>query len=704
MLTRISRLYTSSSLVLFALLVLAAISACDTDQEEANATNANAISPTTDAVLQSIKKAQGELRSIYPSPAEDDPVRYDVSPDTREQILREGKLVDLKHALLERIGECSLACKGSVTPLGMELLTTLESLEDHMLEPRAYDMPFLREQIDTWHKETGADALWDPQDSATIAASKLLLAPRISDEAAAASLESVSKDLSAEKVQKLVGIIQKVHKSEAAEKTREFERKLLQAYVRYGLDMGFVRRVGPFRITTKKEERFVDKYEEKILARLQAIATAPTPKEGLDSLVPQSRRYKELQKTYKHYRKLDEDDACAQLPSAWRFEKGTKGGPEVSKLQKRLACEGHFEGTFGEHYNERTKAAVRQYQEHHFMKPTGFVDEGTLKSLNVTMERRAEIIGTNMRRVLEREREIASKRGEFYIRVNLPSYTMEVYERDRVVRTERVIVGSNKLDDNKVTLTQGHINRTKVFDTRMYNIVVNPDWILPERMQKGELQAYIEKYPNYLKENNIYKTKLGSGKEVYVQGVGKGNVLGKVKFLLEESNAIYLHDTNDPWLFRKKRRDFSHGCVRVENAADFSKWLLDKEGYHKHEVKKAFRAKKKQRSFKLKKPIPVFTTYQTVEINSKGQPIFYDDLYGYDQAYFTNNVPPRETTWWGNSKLRPRWVPTMPKDTINEWKRKGKAAPRNLKPKGFTSKKARDSKKKKNKKKKNKKK
>jgi murein L,D-transpeptidase YcbB/YkuD len=271
---------------------------------------------------------------------------------------------------------------------------------------------------------------------------------------------------------------------------------------------------------------------------------------------------------------------------------------------------------------------------------------------------------------------------DVFMRVNLPAFMLRVYEHGKVIREQRVIIGTNKLDDDKVTLVQGHINRTKIFGTRLYQVIVNPTWILPRRVEQGELLTSVEDDPDYLAKKNIRKVRLGSGEDVLVQGAGGGDVLGEVKFLLEESNAVYLHDTDKRGLFKKRRRDFSHGCMRVEGAEEFAKWLLERDGAAAADVERAFASKAQPFPFELKTPINLVTEYVTVDLTANGEPIFLDDIYKYDDAYWNDKLPPTVTLPWGSALLRPRWVPLVDAKTVAGWKAEGKSAPRDLGPDG----------------------
>jgi murein L,D-transpeptidase YcbB/YkuD len=294
------------------------------------------------------------------------------------------------------------------------------------------------------------------------------------------------------------------------------------------------------------------------------------------------------------------------------------------------------------------------------------------------MTRRSEQIGLTLQRMRETP---LDGLGEFFIRVNIPSYVLQVFEHGKVIRRQRVIVGANKLDDNKFKLLQGHLNRTPMMTTQLYRIEINPDWILPERITKGELIGAVKKDAKYLEKNRIRQTTLANGDVVYYQSAGRQNVLGKVKFLLTESKAIFLHDTRDRNLFRNRRRDFSHGCIRVQEATEFAKYLLVRDGHDGADIDRSLAAHSTQRGITLHDPIPLIIVYQTVELSQEGLPVFLSDVYRYDTAYSDGDLPPMQSTRWGHSLLRPHWVPKVPKETVAAWRAAGKPAPRDLKPK-----------------------
>ena len=463
----------------------------------------------------------------------------------------------------------------------------------------------------------------------------------------------------------------------AADGGVQLEARLFQTLLDLVMDHRFLHKAGPFRLYDRAD--IYEREKKELTDFVAQMIAAPDVNTAMALLDPPHPQYQTMKAALAEYRKLAAaEPGCPKLSAGWRFRAGSRG-EEVKKLQQRLACEGYYTGEINGHFEGATVDAVKAYQAHHDLPPEGNVLEDTMESLLVPLDRRVKQIELAMQRMRESR---FDRMGDFFLRVNIPAFTLRAYEKGQVIREHRVIVGTNKLDDDKVQLVQGHINRTKLFGTRLYEVIVNPTWILPKRVEEGELATSLEKDADYLTKTNIKKVKLGSGTEVLVQGAGKGNVLGKVKFLLEETNAIYLHDTDKRQLFKKQRRDFSHGCMRIDQAIDFGKWLLARDGFGQDEIDKAFAASSLQRGFDLKNPVYLVTEYITVDLASDGKPLFYDDIYGYDSAYWNDKLPPGERTRWGSEILRPRWVPVMAEDTVDGWRKAGKAAPRNLGPDG----------------------
>jgi murein L,D-transpeptidase YcbB/YkuD len=125
---------------------------------------------------------------------------------------------------------------------------------------------------------------------------------------------------------------------------------------------------------------------------------------------------------------------------------------------------------------------------------------------------------------------------------------------------------------------------------------------------------------------------LRAGKLFIRQKPGPKNALGLVKFIFPNSYNVYMHDTPSTEFFAKSRRDFSHGCIRLEKPADLAAWVLrDNPGWTPERIHAAMNGSTTQQ-VNLAHPIPVLIVYATVVVLEDNLVHFYDDIYGHDAA------------------------------------------------------------------------
>ena len=123
---------------------------------------------------------------------------------------------------------------------------------------------------------------------------------------------------------------------------------------------------------------------------------------------------------------------------------------------------------------------------------------------------------------------------------------------------------------------------------------------------------------------------LDSGKLAIRQRPGPDNSLGLVKFDMPNSYDVYMHGTPAVHLFSRPRRDFSHGCIRVEDPVALAAWVLrDNPGWDTDRILGAMNG---DQTFgvSLTKPIPVLILYGTAIVADDGEVDFFDDIYGLD--------------------------------------------------------------------------
>jgi murein L,D-transpeptidase YcbB/YkuD len=125
---------------------------------------------------------------------------------------------------------------------------------------------------------------------------------------------------------------------------------------------------------------------------------------------------------------------------------------------------------------------------------------------------------------------------------------------------------------------------------------------------------------------------LRAGKLMLRQKPGPKNALGLVKFIFPNDNNVYLHSTPAQSLFSRTRRDFSHGCIRVEDPEALAVWVLrNNPGWTKGRVEEAFKTGKEQQ-VNLTRTIPVLVVYASAVAEEDGQVYFLEDIYGHDKS------------------------------------------------------------------------
>ena len=114
-----------------------------------------------------------------------------------------------------------------------------------------------------------------------------------------------------------------------------------------------------------------------------------------------------------------------------------------------------------------------------------------------------------------------------------------------------------------------------------------------------------------------------------VQLPGSNNALGRIKFMFPNNHAIYLHDTPADHLFEIERRDFSHGCIRLERPIELAGMLL-KNQLDDREIDKILE-NEKTAEIPLENKVPVHFMYNTAWVDDEGLLHFRNDIYHIDK-------------------------------------------------------------------------
>ena len=299
-------------------------------------------------------------------------------------------------------------------------------------------------------------------------------------------------------------------------------------------------------------------------------------------------------------------------------------------------------------YGKEIAEGVKRFQVRHGLEADGKLGSQTIVELNQPMSDRVE----QLRLSLERWRWLPHSFSESPIVVNIPEFKLRAGDTPgKPTLIIPVVVG-------KAMRTE-----TPVLEEDMKYLVFWPYWNVPLSILRGEMIPKIAKDRAYVHRNGYevatysgqvvtdgvisddVLAQLRAGKLMLRQKPGRKNALGLVKFIFPNDNSVYLHSTPEESAFNKSRRDFSHGCIRVEDPKALAVWVLrHNPGWTKDRIEEAF-AEGKQQQVNLTRTIPVLIVYTSAVVEEDGQVFFLEDIYGHDkalakleaQAYFSRN-------------------------------------------------------------------
>jgi len=277
--------------------------------------------------------------------------------------------------------------------------------------------------------------------------------------------------------------------------------------------------------------------------------------------------------------------------------------------------------------------AIKHFQRRHGLDSDGRIGPRTFRELNTPLAHRIR----QLRLSLERLRWLPDASGRARIIVNIPEFRLHVVGKDRrQILAMSVVVGKARK------------YQTPVFASAMRTVIFRPYWDVPISIQENELVPDIQKDRGYLekhgyevvdrrrrvvsegKVNAALLEDLASGTIFARQKPGPGNSLGLIKFDLPNPFTVFLHGTPATALFSRPRRDFSHGCIRVEDPVALAAWVLrDNPGWTPDRIRQAMNGDRTL-AVNLAKPIPILIVYRTAVVAENGEVRFFRDIYGLD--------------------------------------------------------------------------
>lgn len=362
--------------------------------------------------------------------------------------------------------------------------------------------------------------------------------------------------------------------------------------------------------------------------------------------------YEIMREYLSYYENIKNAGGFLKIKTFKKYPKLNDESLNIRKLKQRLvqnkdiiidSCINEYNSTYicSALFDEETKKAIKIFQENLGLEVDGLAGKRTISALNITVSQRIE----QMRINIERMRWLPRSLGEKHLLVNIPDYSLKMYDKKDVKLDMDVIIGKKEFP-------------TPIFSNKMTYVVLNPYWRIPQKIVKNEIipqlvidEEYLEKenikiFETWDHESNIIDSKLidwnmyldndliGSSIKApmrFIQLPSEENALGKMKFMFPNKYSIYLHDTPSKYLFKYRTRAFSHGCVRLKNPNLLLETLSSFNDNINIEKSQKILEENEKKSFNLNKKLPIHLVYLTSWVNEKGLLQFRDDIYDYDK-------------------------------------------------------------------------
>jgi murein L,D-transpeptidase YcbB/YkuD len=361
---------------------------------------------------------------------------------------------------------------------------------------------------------------------------------------------------------------------------------------------------------------------------LANVTTAKDASAALDSYNPPQKLYRELKAKLAELRgegngpsiRIAEGPTLRFTSSHRRhLPSAAMEDARVPQLRARL---GITENADDDHYDAKVAAAVRRFQESAGIRPTGVLDDRTVRAINSPKhDKQIDTLIVNMERWRWLPRDLgAPGLGDAYVILNIPDFSLKVMQHGDTVWTTRVVTG------------QPGIHATPLLSETMKFITVNPTWNVPPSIIYNEYLPALQQDPTVLQRMGLKLERAADGSIHISQPPGERNALGRIRFNFPNKFLVYQHDTPDKYLFAKEERAFSHGCMRVQNPDQYASILLNITEPNQHYTPEKIRSMYGQSEIDLKfpTPIPVNITYQTAFVDDAGKLQFRRDVYGRD--------------------------------------------------------------------------
>lgn len=383
------------------------------------------------------------------------------------------------------------------------------------------------------------------------------------------------------------------------------------------------------------------------ISSLQQLIEKKKFSDLLRSVQPAHKGYWELQRGIRSF--LDSMDRRKYTYVAYPYKKGNVKDSSyfIKMLQKRLNESGCIDFTDRMPDSAQLTDALKKYQLRKNLKADGKISASLIRLLNTNDAERFNRIAITM----DKYKQMPAAMPVQYIWVNIPGYYLWVIDHDTIALESKTIVGKPE-------------TRTPLLTSEISDMITYPTWTVPTSIIAKQYLPRLKNNPNYLARIGLRlvdsKGQTISGTDVnwsryskgipykVVQGSGDNNSLGVMKFNFNNPYAVYLHDTNQRYLFKNSMRALSHGCVRVQEWEKLAFYIArndsvnarraDSLKYNTDSIRNWIAAKERHR-IDVKTHIPLYIRYLTCE-GQGGKVKFHDDIYNEDKIlrdkYFAN--------------------------------------------------------------------
>ena len=426
----------------------------------------------------------------------------------------------------------------------------------------------------------------------------------------------------------------------------DLEFKISQLYYAYtnyaylgSINWGaFQARISNLKVNDVSTEWVLHRPAVNAIKMLEEAALGSSLAKQLNDAIPNQYHYIALQKELIRYREIKANGGweAVVLQGTLKREKTAEG---VYTLRERLRVTGDYitceESTEDLRYDKCLQEAVKHFQKRNGLKVDGEIGSITLTVLNKTVDERI----TTMLLNLDRIKWLKKRHSKRHIIINIPDFMLYFEEDEKLIQTMRTIVGKPK-------------NPTPIFSNSVKIIVLNPYWNLPTSIVQKEMIPQLLRNSNAMAKQGI-EIRTGWGPKAqkinaasvnwanyrysrsvpfrFAQVPGARNALGKVKFLFPNKYAVYMHDTPTKPLFKKNKRAFSHGCIRLQKPIELLKTFSTFNTNVNFNKSQKILKGKRNTHIKLQEAVPIDVVYLTAWVDYEGKLQFRNDIYNYDQ-------------------------------------------------------------------------